>query len=382
MEKFKFLLRLPIIILYIIFFFILGIFKIYIFRVDIQRIGHFVGYVTKLNRFQKFKKCRLLILHSNKCSNDYLFDQLKTNIDKSYFINQNKILNTAFYFYSKLFNYNASSLWLKNLYYLNYKDSPIKRPCLNSEISKKVLGNLNLNITDKWVCIFNRDRNYLLKKYPEEDFSHHSYRNYSINDFEDTVQYLIKKGYKVIRVGTHPESEANFKHPNYIDYANSKYQSDFADVLLISNSQFCIFGSSGIVDIALLFNIPVLRINYVPIWDVFKDKYKYSCIFKKYYDEVKGQFLSIEEIFDRKLDKIYYTNDFKKNNIKVINNSKNEILNIVKEFVIFENREIKTKDNMKEYQELNSILSQSKVRYFLNPIEKNFLNNLKILKKT
>ena len=159
MEKFKFLLRLPIIFLYIIFFFILGIFKIYIFRVDIQRIGHFVGYVTKLNRFQKFKKCRLLILHSNKCSNDYLFDQLKTNIDKSYFINQNKILNTAFYFYSKLFNYNASSLWLKNLYYLNYKDSPIKRPCLNSEISKKVLGNLNLNITDKWVYIFNRDRN-------------------------------------------------------------------------------------------------------------------------------------------------------------------------------------------------------------------------------
>ena len=137
MEKFKFLLNSPVIIIYILFFFILGIFKIYIFRIDIKRIGHFVGYVTKLNRFQKFKKCRILILHTNECCNKYLFEQLKTNIDKSYFINQSKLLNTAFYFYSKLFNYNASSLWLKNLYYLNHKDSPIKKPDLNSEISKK-----------------------------------------------------------------------------------------------------------------------------------------------------------------------------------------------------------------------------------------------------
>ena len=36
---------------------------------------------------------------------------------------------------------------------------------------------------------------------------------------------------------------------------------------------------------------------------------------------------------------------------------------------------------MKDYEKLNSILNQSKVRYFLNPIEKNFLNNIKISKK-
>ena len=290
MEKFKFLLNSPVIIIYILFFFILGIFKIYIFRIDIKRIGHFVGYVTKLNRFQKFKKCRILILHTNECCNKYLFEQLKTNIDKSYFINQSKLLNTAFYFYSKLFNYNASSLWLKNLYYLNHKDSPIKKPDLNSEISKKILKNLHLNSNDKWVCIFNRDSNYLLKKYPKEDFSHHSYRNYSINDFENSIHYLIQKGYKVIRVGTHPENEANIKHPNYIDYANSKYQSDFADVLLISNSKFCVFGSFSIVDIALLFNIPVLRINYVPIWDVFKDRYKHLSYSKNIMMKAKNNF--------------------------------------------------------------------------------------------
>ena len=381
MTKLKFLLSLPLLLIIFFMFLILGLFKIYIFKLDTSRIGHFLGMIGKLYRFQKRYKPKIIVFYTPTICNKYIFKELRKNIQNTSFIKTNNFYNIALHYYSKFFKYDFSSLKIKNSYYINFRNSPIQKPELNTELAKTSLKKLNLNQNDKWVCIYNRDQNYLKKKFPNENFIHHTYRNFSINDFEKAIIYLISKGYKVIRVGSHPESKANFTHSNYIDYANSNYQNDFMDVLIMSNAQFCIFGCSGILDIPLMFDVPLLRLNYIPLYDIFKDKFKHSIIFKKYYDIKKKKILSIEEVFERNLHNLYYSEQYNDHEIRLIDNSTDEILSLVKEFESFDGREKLLNEDKDFYEKINLILERNKVKYFINPISKNFLSNIQILKQ-
>jgi putative glycosyltransferase (TIGR04372 family) len=117
---------------------------------------------------------------------------------------------------------------------------------------------------DRIVCIFARDSAYLEHMYNYINWSHHSFRDMDVDLYVDSIDYLIGNGYKVVRIGSVVKKRVNYLGPNFFDYSFSDIKSDFLDLFLIYVSHFVVGNSSGMVDLAIMFNRPLLIVNGVP----------------------------------------------------------------------------------------------------------------------
>ena len=97
---------------------------------------------------------------------------------------------------------------------------------------------------------------YAENKNSEREF----FRNGNIDDYNLAIDFIIKSGGKVVRVGDKSMRKINEKQ-GLIDYAHSEYKSKKLDILLAANSKFCIATSSGFFSIACLFDVPVILTN-------------------------------------------------------------------------------------------------------------------------
>lgn len=121
-----------------------------------------------------------------------------------------------------------------------------------------------IGIADKYVCIHNRDSEFLNKTLPEgEDPNYHDYRDSFISNYFDASKELSKKGYAVVRVGRIAKDRALL--PNIIDYAfMPSAQSDEMDIYLLANAAFTISSSTGISHIPFIFRKKQLCVNMIP----------------------------------------------------------------------------------------------------------------------
>lgn len=128
--------------------------------------------------------------------------------------------------------------------------------------AQKILKKMGINYDEKFILIMIRDKNYLDLKFPDQDWKHHDYRNFDLEDFIDAINMLIDKGYKVIRMGTNSSEKFPLKRDKFIDYAKSEYRSDLIDFYLCANCYFSITTIYGLDSVARLFKKPTLGIQY------------------------------------------------------------------------------------------------------------------------
>jgi putative glycosyltransferase (TIGR04372 family) len=112
------------------------------------------------------------------------------------------------------------------------------------------------------VILYLRTHNY--KSEPIGGITFYSYRNSDPNSYQNAVVELIKRGYSVVRVGAPGQFKLSIDSQFYWDYANSVHRSDYMDVYLFSVSKFCICGAGGASNLALIFNKPILWVDYPP----------------------------------------------------------------------------------------------------------------------
>ncbi len=123
--------------------------------------------------------------------------------------------------------------------------------------SKDMLKQIGIDLQKDWfVTLHAREPGYAEKKNSAREF----FRNGNIEDYNLAIDYIIKSGGKVVRVGDKSMSKIKEK-PGLIDYAHSNYKSKKFDILLAANSKFCIATSSGFFSIACLFDVPVILTN-------------------------------------------------------------------------------------------------------------------------
>ena len=118
---------------------------------------------------------------------------------------------------------------------------------------------------DQWyACFFARDSQYYRIFSPNTDATFSDHRNADIDTYTLAAQAVLSAGGWVIRMGSCVERPFNFKHPRVIDYA-SNYRNDFADIYITANARFYVGTTSGASDIAVLFDIPFVGVNWVPV---------------------------------------------------------------------------------------------------------------------
>src|SRR6056300_666404 len=85
------------------------------------------------------------------------------------------------------------------------------------------------------------------------------HRNSRIQNYLDSIQFLIEKSYTIIRLGGMKQTHLDFKNKNYFelnDDQNIKYS-----LYLVEICEFYIGTSSGPLDTAFMFEKPTLLTN-------------------------------------------------------------------------------------------------------------------------
>lgn len=303
-------------------------------NLEYKRIGHLAldtAIYISSNKINKKKTFNFIGYSKKNVSNKQLIKIWKKYI---------KIYNLSFLFdvlKNSLFIILRSNAHSINLYHLESKSYLIKNKnfiFFDRKDMKKInyyLSKLKIPKNAKWVCIHNRDNEYLKKthKYISNDqLKDHSHRNFNIKDLFNASEFLIKNGYYVIRIGNIQETKFDLISQKAIDYSNSKYKNDLMDIYLLSNCKFYLGSDSGIGNVAVISNKYVGLINLTYYSNLNIQSFKRFVIFKKFYSKKLKRYLSLREIYSNNYHTLSKANEFDNLNIKLIDNSSDEIENL------------------------------------------------------
>ena len=189
---------------------------------------------------------------------------------------------------------------------------------------KKILNQFVPSRQDKIVCVHVRDGFY------RNDFKRKNYRNSNIENYKKAINFLINKGYLVIRLGDKNCKKTKFKNKYFIDYPFSKFKSEEMDLYLIKISKFYLATQSGIMDVAYMFNKPILTTNMCELFSGFPRKKNDRGIFKTIFSKTKKNPISIFNYMKNPYK--FHNPDNENSNFYFKENTENEIYLATKEF--------------------------------------------------
>lgn len=302
-------------------------------EITAYRFGHYLKNVEtylsdkKINNLNSFD---IFILTSIK-SNSYVEKMCKRHIKIIPF----QILFVALKIINK-FNFLKYHLIDMRSYdydlnfFLDRVETQIKFKETEKKHGDKLLSKIGISQDDKVVCFCSRDESYP-KKYLTNynDRNYWKIRNTNIDDYNDAMKKLSQMGYKIVRMGKFPQKKISLVSDNIIDYAFSNYRNDFLDIYLAYRCDFAICDSSGWWAAPAVFRKNIGLVNFIPLKVMHYYSKKFTFIFKKHFDE-NNDLISIEEIIKKNIYN-YNLNDYKKNNVKIVDNTSLEIMELALE---------------------------------------------------
>jgi len=311
--------------------------KIIVWRVD--RLGH-LALNTHLFfiRLPKFRDTNFKIISPSKTNtiiaNKVLFKMFLVSMSKVQ--NINLYSSNLLYYIVTVFQNKLLEMGLIHIMGYTSRESEFsnfyKSVSFSQEqiyCAKKTLFNMNIQDTDKLVCVYARDSSYLKVKFPNNDWNYHNYRDSNIEDYSKAIEYLIELGYTVIRVGSEFSSPLNYQNDKYIEYNLSRYKSDLMDLYLCSIAKFIIGSRSGITDISLIFNVPLLAVNSTTFME---SPLGNSDLFIQKKLSQNGQIIPFKNVIDKKIFYLFNGLElFNNYGITYIDNTVEEILEATKE---------------------------------------------------
>ena len=331
---------------------LLKLFRIKIGYINISRFGEAVYEYFLLKNFIDKKKS--IIFYQIPISSQFLLKIIekekkifKLNVIVREFINylisnkSNDVLTI---------NHIAS----RDIYYNDIYKFPIIYNFSKSEIDdvNNFFIKNNLNIAKEFICIHNRDNDYLEKLDRRINFSYHNYRNFSINDFNKSFTSLTKL-FLVLRTGIISNERINYQSDKILDLPFIRHSS-LISFYILANCKYYIGSDSGAWTIAYLFKKPIFFINFsLTIAHQQLINCVNTCmIFKKIYCKTKKRYLSLKEIIKLDLIGISNNKDIDKKKLEFHDNTENEIFDYIEEIkytdkkIIFINNEHKVLCNI------------------------------------
>lgn len=340
-------------------------YKIRFYSVNSSRLGHFsVNIEIFLNKIREEKKnskiiCFLEVINGkvivcNKALLEIWKDKL-TILPSILIYPIYKLINLTKYKDKYIFHLENSDRDI-NQYFDNRKPF-IKFTERDLNRGEKLLQSVGIPNNADFVCLNIREGNYLKNHIPDYDFNYHDYRNIKIDNFVKAIKFLNEKKIYVIRVGRHIKKPVNYRNKLFIDLYNYKITDDFFDIYMAYKCMFCFGVSSGFDGLANIFR-KNLGLIQVPVGDLRTQSFRHTFITKHHFCEKNKKNLSLSEIFEKNLAYAYKSEIYKEKNIKLVDNSEEEIKDLVKEvyqrvknnFFISKNDEINQINFWKEYR--------------------------------
>ena len=183
-----------------------------------------------------------------------------------------------------------------------------------------------------FVCLIIRDSAYLDAHQPGE-WSYHNYRDSDIQNYVLAAEKLADRGYFVIRMGAKVREAMKTVHPRVIDYATNSMRSDFMDIYLGAKCKFCISTGTGLDAIPVMFRRHFVYLNIVPLGYLHTFRTDFISLTKKHILKEEGRSLTMREIFTHGVGFCMHTSDYESKGIKLIENTPEEIRDVVIEMI-------------------------------------------------
>lgn len=232
-----------------------------------------------------------------------------------------------------------SVLWIDLPDFVNYHrvfdntEAPLTFNYDEEQRGIKLLRQMGIGQDKPFVCFHARDKVYLdtLHKYKSrEEWSYHDYRDCDVDNYLLAAEYLASKGIYVIRMGYLVEKKLRIENPYIIDYA-SNFRTDFGDIYLSAKCKFFICSEGGLSCVPWAFNVPVVYTNAAPIGSVAGWRRCDIFLPKKFWSFEQKKFLSFYESINMGGGKWYRTEQYNEAKVEMVENTKEEILEAVKE---------------------------------------------------
>ena len=303
--------------------------QIRFYSVSTNRIGHLV---EDFNLILAHKKkvggifIDIVYLQYPEICNQAFFD----NFYKNNFIFVPKIIGEYFFllfqklskknkFFFRFFPHRKNSK--KSGYqFLSCDDKiNIKIPEYINEKGKKFLSKLGTN-SKKIVCINIWNDSHIDSGIAK---NHHSHRNGNFQSYIASINYLISKGFFVIKVGR-SNIEEKINNKNFFDYSFNS-PNDELDLFLVSNCYLYISNSTGLDHLAFALEIPML-INAPVIFDFFVEKKYTMYLLRPHYSNDLKRELSYNEIIEKNLPFQLKSSKYEENGVVIKDNDESDIL--------------------------------------------------------
>jgi len=248
-----------------------------------------------------------------------LYQDINLNTD----FNQKRYIsdgNELFFFYTM--NY-SNKVFPKQFAYstYNYYFTLSQREI---NLGRKIRTLLKIPINAPIVTLHARSSGYL------PFYNYHSLRDVDIEDYVPAIQYLINKGFYVVRLGDKSMKKLLNAPPCFIDLPFCSDYTDFFDPFLIAESKFFIGSSSGPETVAYGMGTPVVMTNYRLSSNYYGTE-RNIIIFKKYYSCSLKRYLTYNEIIHSPAFEFWQSKYFHQAGIELVKNTPEEILMAVKE---------------------------------------------------
>ena len=195
---------------------------------------------------------------------------------------------------------------------------------LNKQQMLELVYQLGIPPNAWFVCLHVRESGF------RNDKGRREHRNSNINSYIPAINHITSNGGWVVRMGDNSMLKLP-KLKNVIDYPHTSNKSELMDLVLIKLCYFFIGTQSGIYDVAVLFNKPILLLNMYSWTFGSPMHYKDRGIIKHVYSKIENRFLSINEIYnsDWSLQNI---NSIANQDYYFVDNTEQEILDAVREY--------------------------------------------------
>jgi len=183
-----------------------------------------------------------------------------------------------------------------------------------------------------FICLIARDSAFLNGLSPR-NWSYHNYRDNDIQNYVLAAEEIANRGYFVVRMGAKVLDAIKSDHPMVIDYATNGMRNDFMDIYIGAKCEFCISGGSGFNAVPNIFRRPIAFGNVVPLGSIWTSREQFVAITKHYWSVQDNRELTVGEIINRDIGFSYQTSDYESKGIQLIENTPEEIRDIVIELV-------------------------------------------------
>jgi putative glycosyltransferase (TIGR04372 family) len=247
------------------------------------------------------------------------------------------------------------------------------------KLGERLLKDLGVPLDKPIVCMFNRDKKFFLttfqnKSNSEQIEENRDFRNASIKDYLPAAEFLITKGYFVVRMGCINEEKIQTVNSNILDYVFSGKRNEFLDLYIFSICKFAFGCFTGISFCATLFRKSVGYGSVFPFFTKYINPDYYDLFLpNKYYLIDKNNIATIDEIINFNKDNndsvLLYKNP-KEVNVHCIKNSPEDIKEMVREMHARENSNtLKFQNRLNELfiKKVDAVIPQGKMRESMIP---------------